>query len=123
MVEGAEECDDDNDDPNDGCTNFCTLCGNLNITAPETCDDGNNDVNDDCPEDCQIGQCTPTASPVLLERLGDTGFVRMLAWHDRIVRETAEQHSGFVVKSEGDGFMRPAVDRRSAIRRPSRAAS
>src|SRR6185369_6890207 len=64
MVDGTDECDDGNSNSNDGCTNFCTLCGNLNITAPETCDDGNNDVNDDCPEDCQIGQCTPTATPV-----------------------------------------------------------
>src|SRR5262245_7334237 len=52
MVDGTDECDDGNSNPNDGCTNACTLCGNLNITAPETCDDGNNDVNDDCPEDC-----------------------------------------------------------------------
>jgi class 3 adenylate cyclase len=45
------------------------------------------------------------SSTVLLERLGDTEFLRMLAWHDRIVRDTAEEHRGFVVKSQGDGFM------------------
>jgi class 3 adenylate cyclase len=45
------------------------------------------------------------SSTVLLERLGDAGFLRMLGWHDRIVRETAEEHRGFVVKSQGDGFM------------------
>lgn len=45
------------------------------------------------------------SSTVLLDRLGDTGFVRMLAWHDRIVREVAEEHRGYVVKSQGDGFM------------------
>ncbi len=45
------------------------------------------------------------SSTVLLERLGDTEFLGMLAWHDRIVRGTAERHRGFVVKSQGDGFM------------------
>ena len=45
------------------------------------------------------------SSTVLLDRLGDAGFLRMLAWHDRIVREAAEEHRGFVVKSQGDGFM------------------
>ena len=45
------------------------------------------------------------SSTVLLDRLGDSEFLRMLAWHDRIVRETAEEHRGFVVKSQGDGFM------------------
>ena len=45
------------------------------------------------------------SSTVLMERLGDTEFLRMLAWHDRIVRDTAQEHRGFVVKSQGDGFM------------------
>jgi len=45
------------------------------------------------------------SSTVLLDRLGDTGFVRMLAWHDDIIRNAAEQHRGYVVKSQGDGFM------------------
>jgi len=45
------------------------------------------------------------SSTVLLDRLGDTEFLRMLGWHDRIVRDTAEEHRGFVVKSQGDGFM------------------
>ncbi len=45
------------------------------------------------------------SSTVLLERLGDTEFLHMLGWHDRIVRDTAEEHRGFVVKSQGDGFM------------------
>src|SRR5207244_13483117 len=45
------------------------------------------------------------SSTVLLERLGDTEFLRMLGWHDHIVRDTAEEHRGFVVKSQGDGFM------------------
>jgi len=45
------------------------------------------------------------SSTVLLERLGDAEFTRMLAWHDRILRDTAEEHRGYVVKSLGDGFM------------------
>jgi class 3 adenylate cyclase len=45
------------------------------------------------------------SSTVLLERLGDTEFVAMLSWHDRLVRESAVEHRGFVVKSQGDGFM------------------
>ncbi|MFO1414186.1 MAG: nuclear transport factor 2 family protein [Burkholderiales bacterium] len=45
------------------------------------------------------------SSTVLLERLGDTGYVAMLAWHDGIVRDAAAEHKGYVVKSQGDGFM------------------
>jgi class 3 adenylate cyclase len=45
------------------------------------------------------------SSTVLLERLGDTGYLRMLAWHDGIVRCTTAEHRGYVVKSQGDGFM------------------
>lgn len=45
------------------------------------------------------------SSTVLLDRLGDTAFVRLLAWHDDIVRGTAEAHRGHVVKSQGDGFL------------------
>jgi len=45
------------------------------------------------------------SSTILLERLGDTGFQRRLAWHDDIVRRAAEAHRGYVVKSQGDGFM------------------
>ena len=45
------------------------------------------------------------SSSVLMERLGDLDYLRMLAWHDRIIRDVAEEHRGFVVKSQGDGFM------------------
>ncbi|MGD9965851.1 MAG: nuclear transport factor 2 family protein [Hyphomonadaceae bacterium] len=45
------------------------------------------------------------SSSVLLERLGDAAFMRVLAWHDDIVRESTGQQNGFVVKSQGDGFM------------------
>jgi SnoaL-like protein len=39
------------------------------------------------------------SSTVLLERLGDTEFLRLLAWHDRVVRGIAEEHRGFVETS------------------------
>lgn len=59
------------------------------------------------------------SSTVLLERLGDTEFLRMLAWHDRIVRDTAKEHRGFVVKSQGDGFMLAFLPPRSRCARAS----
>ncbi len=45
------------------------------------------------------------SSTVLMERLGDTAFLNFLAWHDRVIRDAAGEHRGFVVKSQGDGFM------------------
>jgi class 3 adenylate cyclase len=45
------------------------------------------------------------SSTVLLERLGDTEFMQLLGWHDAIVRDAASQHRGYIVKSQGDGFM------------------
>lgn len=44
-------------------------------------------------------------STALMNRLGDIEFLRVLAWHDQIVRAAAEENRGFVVKSQGDGFM------------------
>lgn len=41
----------------------------------------------------------------LNEQLGDKGWVRLLAAHDRVVREQTRKHRGHVVKSQGDGFM------------------
>jgi len=60
--------------------------------------------------------CDIESSTVLLDRLGDTGFLRLLAWHDRIVRDTAEKNRGFVVKSQGDGFMLAFPSAASALR-------
>ncbi len=45
------------------------------------------------------------SSTVLLERLGDTNFLGLLAWHDRIIRDSTVEHRGYIVKSQGDGFM------------------
>ncbi|HEY7051049.1 MAG TPA: adenylate/guanylate cyclase domain-containing protein [Mycobacterium sp.] len=44
-------------------------------------------------------------STALNERMGDRAWVRLLARHDKLVRKLVTEHSGHVVKSQGDGFM------------------
>ncbi len=44
-------------------------------------------------------------STSLNEQLGDEGWVRVLAAHDKAVRDQVRRHRGHVVKSQGDGFM------------------
>ena len=44
-------------------------------------------------------------STALNERMGDRAWVRLLERHDRLVRKLVDEHSGHVVKSQGDGFM------------------
>ncbi len=44
-------------------------------------------------------------STALNERMGDRAWVRLLARHDKLVRKLVDEHSGHVVKSQGDGFM------------------
>ena len=44
-------------------------------------------------------------STQLNEQLGDKGWVRVLAAHDKVVRSQVSKHNGHVVKSQGDGFM------------------
>jgi class 3 adenylate cyclase len=56
------------------------------------------------------------SSTAVLQRLGDTEFARMLAWHDRIVRDSVAEHRGFVVKAQGDGFMLAFPSSSSALR-------
>jgi cysteine-rich repeat protein len=57
VVETGEECDDNNLDPTDGCTEACTTCGNSTITPPETCDDGNLITGDGCDANCRESGC------------------------------------------------------------------
>jgi len=38
QIDAGEECDDGNANDGDGCTRFCTLCGNGTVTPPETCE-------------------------------------------------------------------------------------
>jgi adenylate cyclase len=44
-------------------------------------------------------------STALNERMGDRAWVRLLERHDKLVRGLVDEHSGHVVKSQGDGFM------------------
>jgi cysteine-rich repeat protein len=53
----AEECEDGNTNPSDGCTNACTICGNGVITPPEQCDDRNLTTGDGCDANCTPTRC------------------------------------------------------------------
>jgi adenylate cyclase len=44
-------------------------------------------------------------STELNHRLGDRGWVQLLAKHDRILTKAIQAHSGHVIKTQGDGFM------------------
>jgi adenylate cyclase len=44
-------------------------------------------------------------STALNERMGDRSWVRLIDQHDKLVRKLVGDHSGHVVKSQGDGFM------------------
>lgn len=44
-------------------------------------------------------------STALNESMGDRAFVRLLSRHDKLVRKQVDNHSGHVIKSQGDGFM------------------
>jgi class 3 adenylate cyclase len=44
-------------------------------------------------------------STELNEEMGDEKWLKVLGAHERVVRRAAERHSGYVVKSQGDGFM------------------
>jgi cysteine-rich repeat protein len=51
----AEECDDGNLTPLDGCSETCTIerCGDGHVQPWERCDDGNSAPGDGCSADCQ----------------------------------------------------------------------
>lgn len=44
-------------------------------------------------------------STELNHRLGDRGWVNLLAKHDRILTKAIDAHAGHVIKTQGDGFM------------------
>lgn len=44
-------------------------------------------------------------STALNEDMGDRSWLKVLEAHDRVVRKEVERNSGYVVKSQGDGFM------------------
>lgn len=51
----------------------------------------------------------------LTERLGDRRWLELLEAHDEIVREHVRKHSGYEVKSQGDGFMLAFPSAREAV--------
>jgi eukaryotic-like serine/threonine-protein kinase len=55
-------------------------------------------------------------STQLTEQLGDREWMEVLREHSAIVREQLERHSGFEVKSQGDGFMLAFSSARDALR-------
>lgn len=44
-------------------------------------------------------------STAMLERLGEERWLELMTKHNRLVRGSVAEHSGEVVKSQGDGFM------------------
>ena len=44
-------------------------------------------------------------STALNERIGDRAWVRLIDRHDKLVARHVKRHHGYVVKSQGDGFM------------------
>jgi eukaryotic-like serine/threonine-protein kinase len=55
-------------------------------------------------------------STQLTEELGDREWMEVLRKHNEIVREELALHSGFEVKSQGDGFMLAFSSARDALR-------
>ena len=58
-VEGAEQCDDGNQDDSDACTVAClaAACGDGILQPPEACDDGNQVDADACSNACLVSAC------------------------------------------------------------------
>ncbi len=54
-------------------------------------------------------------STALNHELGDRGWVRLLAKHDAVVTRAVRRHDGYVVKSQGDGFMVAFPDAQHAL--------
>jgi class 3 adenylate cyclase len=44
-------------------------------------------------------------STAMNDEIGDRAWVRLLARHERLVRDSVDAHGGHIVKSQGDGFM------------------
>ncbi len=54
-------------------------------------------------------------STEMTERLGDERWLELLRAHNTVVRRRIEAHSGFEVKSQGDGFMVASQSARKAL--------
>ena len=55
------------------------------------------------------------SSAEITARLGDQRWLALLREHDRIVRDSVQQHGGRIVKSQGDGFMVSFKSARAAV--------
>ena len=55
-------------------------------------------------------------STSLNDRLGDKGFVRVLAQHNAVVTKEVGRHHGHVIKTQGDGFMIAFGEAAQAVR-------
>lgn len=55
-------------------------------------------------------------STSLNEELGDRRWIRLLSAHDKLVRNSVEREDGYVVKSQGDGFMVAFAEAQQALR-------
>ncbi|GAB3239337.1 adenylate/guanylate cyclase domain-containing protein [Mycolicibacterium hippocampi] len=55
-------------------------------------------------------------STALNERIGDRAWVRLIGKHDKAVRRLVDRHHGYVVKSQGDGFMIAFAQPEQAVR-------
>jgi class 3 adenylate cyclase len=55
-------------------------------------------------------------STALNERIGDRAWVRLIARHDKMVARHVKRHNGYVVKSQGDGFMIAFAQPEHAVR-------
>lgn len=55
-------------------------------------------------------------STALNERIGDRAWVRLIDRHDKMVGRHVKRHSGYIVKSQGDGFMIAFAQPAEAVR-------
>lgn len=55
-------------------------------------------------------------STALNERIGDRAWVRLIDHHDKLVERCVRKQSGYVVKSQGDGFMIAFAEPAQAVR-------
>jgi len=55
-------------------------------------------------------------STALNERIGDRAWVRLIDQHDKLVQRCVKKQSGYVVKSQGDGFMIAFAEPSQAVR-------
>jgi adenylate cyclase len=55
-------------------------------------------------------------STALNEQMGDRAWVKLLGRHDRLVQKCVKNHSGHVVKNQGDGYMIAFAQPAEAVR-------